>query len=498
MKNCTAIIVTFNRVNCLNNLIESIRKYYDMPIIIVDNGEGGKITGKGIKYYKVPFDSGLSYSRNFAVEKAKTKYILVLDDDFEFTKETKIEELIKLTDKFDIVGGDVAGLNYNGLLEQEDGVLRYIKGDRGEIEGYKLYDLVLNFFVATKELLEKYKWDEDLKIAEHTDFFLKARGLKITYNPNVKVTHKQERTKDYAKFRSRGKEYMQLFMEKNNIRKIINFVGEQTISKKRETRNITFCIKTFERKECLERLLFSIASYYPDAEILIADDSKKFDVDFYLDLYKRLKEEGLENKPTAHNLGYDKGISYGRNFLVDKTQTKYCLILDDDYKFTEKTNILSLKEILDKDEEIGVAGGLIMNEGIQELHFEHNFKLEDGTLYHIPDDSELRKVGNIKYTTPECIPNFFLMRKELGVKWDNEIKIRGEHTDWAFRMKGKWKMAYCRDVVINHIHFATPDYKVMRRRDEFLINMMIKNKFKKIIYLNGGGYELNNEELIKF
>lgn len=510
MKELTAIITTFNRRESLMKLIKSIRKYYkDLQIIVVDNGNEEKaIRTKGVSYYKVPFDSGLSFSRNFAMSKVKTKYILLLDDDFEFTEKTDIVKLLKIAkdNDFDIVGGAVEGLFYNGILELEGSTLRYIDGDRGEVNGYKLYDMVLNFFIGkTNSIRLNECWDEELKLAEHTDFFWRAKkhNLKISFEPTVSIKHNHDRNKDYLKYRIRGKEYLQLFMEKNGIRRLINFVGTETTLKRNiiteedeAHKNITFCIKTFERKPCLERLLFSITRFYPMAKIIIADDSKFFDVDYYKDLWKRLDDEGLYIKPVAYNLGYDMGLSYGRNWLVNQATTKYCLILDDDYEFTEKTDILALQTILDNDEEIGIAGGLVMN-GEAELHFEHNFKVEDGILYHIPDTSEVRKVGNIKYTTPESIPNFFLMRKELGVKWDEDFKI-SEHTDFMFRLKDKWKTAYCREVSINHIHSQDPEYKKMRKREDFLIAMMKKNKWNKIIYLNGGGYEIKNGELIKF
>jgi glycosyltransferase involved in cell wall biosynthesis len=301
----------------------------------------------------------------------------------------------------------------------------------------------------------------------------------------------------------RAKDYVQLFMLKNGIRKIINFAGNENILnlanfKDNKYKDITFCIKTLERKPALERLLFSIARYCPFAQIIIADDSQRFDVRYYKDLWARLEMGGLLTRPVAYNLGYDMGLSYGRNFLVDKATTKYCLILDDDYEFTEKTDILKFQTILDNEEEIGIAGGLIMTEGVNELHFEHNFELVDRVLYHRVDESELKKIGDVKYITPESIPNFFLMRKELGVKWDDKIKIGGEHTQFMFSLKGKWKVAYCRDVSIDHIHLRDQEYKAMRKREEFLIYMMKNNGFDKIVYLNGGGYEVKNGELIKF
>lgn len=521
--NCTAIIKTFLRDDYFFKCYSSLKETYpDIKVLVADSGEDTDektafIKNNKIKYHKLPYDSGICVGRNFLVKKIKTKYVLIGDDDFFYDKGAKIEEMIAFLEanpEYDLIGGRIIEggrtRDYQGNMEISGRTLKYTKLEMNNFSicpissvKYKPCDLTFNFFVARTEAIKDTLWEEKIKVRyEHSTFFLdfKQKGHKVAFTPDALVIHKPEIEKkynkeDYGKFRARVED-KQIFYDKFNIDRVIDFNGRSDFGDCKYS-DITFCIKTFERRDCLERLLFSIAQYYPQANIIIGDDSKLFDADYYRDLWKRLAESGLLLKPTAYNLGYDTGLSYGRNFLVDKSQTKYCLILDDDYVFSEKTDILTLKEILDKDEEIGVAGGLIMN-GEAELHFEHNLELEDGVLYHREYQGEQNKIGNIKYITPDCIPNFFLIRKEIGQKWDDNIKISGEHNDFFFRLKGKCKVAYCREVSINHIHSHNPEYKKMRKRDEFLIYMMNKNGFKKIIYLNGGGYEISNDELIKF
>lgn len=232
MENITAIITTFNRPQSLDKLVNSIIFYYpDLKIIIVDNGEKEPITKyKNVDYYKIPFDSGLSFSRNYGVERVKTKYVLLLDDDFEFTENTKPEKMLEVAEKgFDFVGGNVEGLDYHGILERDGETLRYVKGDRGELNGYKMFDLILNFFLARTDVLKNNKWNDELKLAEHTDFFLRLKGkAKITYLDLVKIRHNHDRNADYDNYRLRGQKFMKLFMEKNKIDKIINYIGEET------------------------------------------------------------------------------------------------------------------------------------------------------------------------------------------------------------------------------------------------------------------------------
>ena len=100
------------RKDCVINLIHSIRKKYKtIDIVVVDDSDPplNFNIDNNIKTYNIDFDSGLSAGRNYGVSKINTPYFVLLDDDFEFTENTKIEkfyETISITD-LDILGGQV-------------------------------------------------------------------------------------------------------------------------------------------------------------------------------------------------------------------------------------------------------------------------------------------------------------------------------------------------------------------------------------------------------
>jgi len=234
MKNTTFIIKTFERPEALRTLIRSIRKFYPTVKILIadDSRKPIPVEGKNIEYFVLPFDSGLSYGRNFLVDLVETKYTLLLDDDFIFTKDTKIEKFVKVleTTKIDIISGNVeldeALVNYHGLLELKGKTLHYKHGNRGEINGIEIMDLVLNFFLARTETLKDNPWDNDLKVAEHTDWMLRTKDLKKGFSPEVVVVNtKSDYSPGMKRYRQRGREFTYMWMKKHGIEKIVDFKG---------------------------------------------------------------------------------------------------------------------------------------------------------------------------------------------------------------------------------------------------------------------------------
>jgi len=222
LKDVTFIIKTFDRPESLYKLMNSID--YDVPILIANDGKQ-QVEHPKATVYELPFDTGLSAGRNFLLDKVKTKYFLLLDDDFVFTKKTKIEELVKVIEKgFDIVSGYVEGHVYNHtIFKIKDNVLIHDKiKSKGKYKGYPLYDLVLNFFVGRTRKIRNLKWDDKLKIGEHEDFFLRAKDkkLKVTVQPKVSIVHERNpSSEEYIKYRNRAREeYRVMWMKKHNIK----------------------------------------------------------------------------------------------------------------------------------------------------------------------------------------------------------------------------------------------------------------------------------------
>jgi len=512
-KELTALIVSFYRTEYLEKCLSSMRETYpDINIIIGNNGPEDKEKEKlarryKAEYYQLPFDCGICVGRNMLVDKIKTKYTLIGDDDFFYTERAGVDkmlDLIKIT-RFNLIGGRIneggVDKNYQGFIEKNKNHFIYKKLEIDINAQVQPCDLTFNYFVAETKALKDTKWDEQIKVAyEHSTFFIdfKDKGYKIGFTKNAIVGHKppisikdrQEYSK-YREYRSRKCDKKRFFT-KYGIDYCIDMSGRKDVFDGTGMDDIDFLITHFERKECLENLLFSIAKYCPNANITIADQSKKFIAKYYIDLYHRLNLAGLKNKPKAFNIGYDSGLSYSRNFLIENTHRKYKLILEDDFVFTDKTDIQQFVKYLEENIEHGVVGGSVVEHGY-EIPFVHDFKKKGKTLRH-EIITDINDVG--------CVLNFFLAKKEIfdDILWDELIKINGEHTDFFYRLsQTKWKIAFLADVRINHDKIQDRSYKDMRARKDGLIYMLKKNGLNKMIYVDGFTYEIDkNDNLINY
>lgn len=256
MEEVTIIIKTLDRYKSLRALLKSIfKRYPNIEVLIGDDSDKTseeevlKEFGKfKIKYFNLPKDIGLSGGRNFLLKEVKTKYFFLLDDDMIIDKKTNLEYVIKKIEeeKLDILGGFCRNYktinnkfdeilvffekmfryelptNYMGILNIE-GDTFYAKYITRRFPEYEISDIVLNVFVAkTESVMNIGGWDENLKLQEHTEFFYRAKinNLKVAFSNKLSIQHHPVRLKGYKEKRERN--YANIFMDKYNIKKIVN------------------------------------------------------------------------------------------------------------------------------------------------------------------------------------------------------------------------------------------------------------------------------------
>lgn len=190
----------------------------------------------------------------------------------------------------------------------------------------------------------------------------------------------------------------------------------------------TIVTHTFKRPEAIKALTESIARYYPD-----------YIPNFF-----------LVNDDTEH----DRGVSWGRNFLISQAKTEFVLCIDDDFIFTDKTDIKKLEHMMDttNNDIIGFeCGADYMGSFITE-------ETPEGLI--VKQVSEKNSAGKYDY-----IPQIFIARREVLLKhpWDPRFKI-GEHFPFFYEHLGKLVVDYTTEVSIVHKHINPVGYKAFRQR----------------------------------
>lgn len=151
----------------------AVNKYPNAQIIVVDDG-AVNYSSKfiDVKYIKVPFDSGVSMVRNKIVEKTKTKYIFMTDEDIMFTKHSDLFMMKrKLDEGYPIVTANLNDRaaydatytllsNYTEICNTKKTSNECFESDRG-----------LVILATTKEFMSNVKWNEKFKLAEHEPYF---------------------------------------------------------------------------------------------------------------------------------------------------------------------------------------------------------------------------------------------------------------------------------------------------------------------------------------
>jgi len=233
-RDVTVLVKTFERPDCLTRLIASIRRIYPrVAVLVVDDSHAPlePIPAGITRYWHFPFNTlGLAAGRNFALRQVETEYVLVCDDDMVFGRKTDLRKMLRVleTTPFDIVSCmwmdhdpwksiRLGFRRYEATVEIRDRMLVHEYGvSRGTIAGLPVFDVVHNFFVASRDRLGDDPWDARLKIGEeHTEFFLaaKERGLLCTRLPDVVVYHYPALPRSYEAFRVDTKPYVDLLQE---------------------------------------------------------------------------------------------------------------------------------------------------------------------------------------------------------------------------------------------------------------------------------------------
>jgi len=222
----TLLIKTFERPECVRNLISSARgKYPHLPIVVIDDSR--KPTDFGdVEYIYTEFDIGVSKARNMAAVVVKTKYFFSCDDDNVFTPGTDLElaeRLLEANDLHMLTVKEIGNKFYGCYLQEGDTVI-YSRENRGVNGDVALYDFGPNLFLMQTDRVRDFPWDDRLKTGEHFAYFHKHWGkLKIGFTEKVSMDHRPIDNEFYLGFRERSAKFRNLYMKENGITAIRAF-----------------------------------------------------------------------------------------------------------------------------------------------------------------------------------------------------------------------------------------------------------------------------------
>ena len=223
-EDCTTICVkAFERPDCVDRLIRSIKKYYpNVPIFIADDSKNPPMRNDAV-VFPLSYDSGISFGRNHIVQKVKTPYLVMLDDDMEFIDQTRIEILWEELHygNYDLVAGKplthISRPDFEGHFEIYDDTLHLLYGPVDSTVEYPVFHTIENNFIVRTEKMMEVPWDNELKIGEHLEWCIKAwqSNLKIGFIPYVRVIDGSDRPLDvYNKARNRAKYFRDRSLKK--------------------------------------------------------------------------------------------------------------------------------------------------------------------------------------------------------------------------------------------------------------------------------------------
>jgi hypothetical protein len=182
----TIVVKTFERPRSVRRFIASVRRVYPTVRIVVVDDSRAPILHEGAETFVLPYDSGVSAGRAAGLAQVDTPFFLQCDDDHVFSHRTRIGpvlERMRAHPELDVVGGRLLNLPFfvPDVLETTS---------LGTIAGLERRLVAANFFVGRTDRVRLVGWDPALKRVDHTDFFLRAKGiLAVAEDPQLTVLH---------------------------------------------------------------------------------------------------------------------------------------------------------------------------------------------------------------------------------------------------------------------------------------------------------------------
>lgn len=196
----TMAVKTFERPSIIDRFVRSARRVFDGRIVVADDSQTPWTSADpGVDVLPLPFNSGVSVGRNAAVDAVTTEFVFVADDDLVFTAASNLGHAVRYLDahpEVDIIGFVRIELprwyflshGTLGLLAAPRRPARRPLGE--DIDGARVAFKIEQAYLARTPAIQRIRWDEQLRMVDHADFFTRAYGeLLIVLDERVRVYH---------------------------------------------------------------------------------------------------------------------------------------------------------------------------------------------------------------------------------------------------------------------------------------------------------------------
>jgi len=244
-------------------------------------------------------------------------------------------------------------------------------------------------------------------------------------------------------------------------------------------RQLTILVKTFERPDCLARLLASVRNFYPRVPVLVVDDSAA----------------PLDPVPAGitsylHEPHNSLGIAGGRNFGLRHVQTKFVLICDDDMVFVPETDVRKMLRTVETTPFDIVSCRWLDHDPWRDIPLGH--RRFEGTSEIVGRDL-VRRLGTASGTLDglpvyDMVAQFFVAAVDrLGPDpWDAQLNLQ-EHVEFFLAMKERGLLSTrLSDVVVEH-HPRLPKhyYDVRMQRAAYNALWSAKRGVERKVFVGG-------------
>jgi len=237
VKSCddfTICIKAYERPDCVVRLLASIDRHCrGARILIADDSRSSLYFDPSLQVLRLPPDVGLSAGRNALADACETEYLIFFEDDFVVAEDTRLNLLVEFVrqDMFDVAGGATrtpAGIvHFEGWLHPKPDKLHLVALEPLHYHPLqvRVCDITANFMAMKTETAQRIRWDDDLRMGEHYEFFLRCKEaspqVRVGYLPMCVIDHLRDRPGAYKHEREQKQhEGHALFLERRGYTNI--------------------------------------------------------------------------------------------------------------------------------------------------------------------------------------------------------------------------------------------------------------------------------------